>query len=312
MSDNSNYQTKLSQLYQLAVSSNDVRSFFTHLYNYVEYICSEDKLNDSAWELYAISFDKENTIDDKDPKLSMFQKEVSEPQSMLLLSLHDALHNYKGATRVYYCWAKLQLFYSQYLNSSDAKVEAALKKNVSKKSKDYILSSKVEFNNIFKENSDTNNKHYKRDKYQLSLDVFHTGFIEWLQESREGTSEKRTEVTLSFDDIYPVVTNTVTQDVYRFGRMVQTGTPYKIINFCRTKPGIFVSAATLPQNIQLNKKGLLDTLRGSDFYPGKGALSVFITAKKRPAKIMLHSKVQLNDLKLQALIKEADEVITNS
>jgi hypothetical protein len=316
---------KLNKYYALAAKSQDNRNFFTHLFNYMKTILNNSFLDGSANSLALSSYSHDHEEDreflaiaDVKDEDSITIKSVQQERLELYKKL---LSDHRGERQTYYCWVKLFMFYilcnlepdrltRTDISSSD--IYKILGDEIPAGTIDNFLAEVI---SIF--DNDSENKVFSREKYSLYLDVFHTEFINWLPENLDNPVESQiaeqiTEVELNFDDIYPIVTNTVTQDIYKFGRMVQTGTPYKIINYCRSKPGIFVTATTLPQDIHINKKGLIDSLRGCDFYPDKGALSVFLTVKKRPAKIMLHTKVRLNDLELQALIKEADEIITNS
>jgi hypothetical protein len=319
MTDN-NYQTSIAKLQALhgsVIKSEDDRGFFSHLYRYLEFVCDNSTLETNAWRLFGETYLHDHEADKDNPdfqKLSNMDLKFEGLEKLFTKVLSD----YRGSSRVYYSWLFLYIFY--YLKSVSPDTIATFGKNMpdAEAPHNKLFSAKLryELKSASFPLDMSGNTFVKRSDFSLYFEVFHQDFIGLLSESANELgkipSEPLTEVELTFDDIYPVVTEKLTDKEHRFGRMVQSATPYKVIKHLYESPGIAKSANTLPADIKLSEKGLIESLRGSDFYPNGGVLSVFLTVQKRPAKLMLHHTRNLGAEQLKKLAAEADEIITNS
>lgn len=158
-------------------------------------------------------------------------------------------------------------------------------------------------------------KRFSKNDCAISLDFFHTDFIEWLSNnwSKLDNPKSYTTVRLSFDDVYPIVINEQTDEKYKFPRLVTTARPYNIIHWCIEHTNDrFATIKMLEKNhIEVSSKGIVDDLHKSIFNVKKGALRFFIS-KATPETITVHKAVSLPAKDIAELKANSQEVIPTS
>ena len=323
MSDNDSYQASVTQLkdwYKLASDNSGNQQFYVYLFNYVKTIDSDEHLKEAAnlfWFSHLVYDHKDDkemhallekiVVDAKSEPNS--KKKVENTLSLLKIALSDDIKE----VQLYYSWILLDvIFYGVY------KLKADDLKEVDFDTIDYekVLGIEVSFTQFEEmrsklkqayQASDSNSTPFSRATFVTALHVFHTKFINWLPENVDSLaesqpSEQGTKAELFFDNIVPKV-KLENGDELAFSYM-KTST-CKLMEHCYKNPGIAIKADKLPKEIDLEGKALIDSLRGSKFYPGE-VLSVFLDFTRRPSSIMLHKVKRLDALQLQRLIDEAD------
>ena len=310
MTESFNYQSRLNEQYEKTVNSTDIRSFFTHLFLYLQTLHTNPTLielaNRGASEAHAELYpeDLENM-----PNLASGQ-----PPNPFLISawLTRSLTSDKGQIQLYYCWLRLFLFYGIRKHPLDKRNEYSNQQQY----KLNVLIINNEFTNIFKKNTDNGNHLFQQSQFKLCIEVFHPWFMEYLGQNKEvvtleagdnnepvDISGKDITLQLDFDDIHPIVTNLNTGKAYDdFGWLNDGQGPQKLIEWCWiNKKDHAVRTNMLRKEKLIGGKGIVDALRGSAFHPD-GALSIFAEIVGKPAKITLKSQVQVTEQELNELL----------
>jgi hypothetical protein len=177
MTELSNYQSRLDEQYDKVLGSEDIRSFFSHLFLYLQTIHTNPKLLELAnrevgkahAELYPEDADNMPNLTDGQP-----------PNRLLISSwLTRSLTGDKGQVQLFYCWLRLFLFYGIRKYPLD-------KNNDYSKQPQYKLNILIinnEFANIFKKNTDNGNHLFQKSQYKLCLEVFHPWFMQYLTDN---------------------------------------------------------------------------------------------------------------------------------
>jgi hypothetical protein len=314
-----NYQSKLNEQYDKVLNGGDVRSFFSHLYLYLQIINTDQVLLELAGrgvsEVHAELYPEDaETM----PNLTGGQQ----PNPFLISSwLSHSLTSDKGQVQLYYCWLRLFLFYSIRKYPLDKRNEYSSQRQY----KLNVLIINNEFTNIFKKNTDSGNHLFQQAQYKLCIEVFHSWFMEHLEQTKEiattnsqdsdehsDMSGKDITLQLDFDDIHPIVTNLNTGKVYDdFGWLNDGQGPQKLIAWCWiNKKDHAVRTNMLRKEKLVGGKGIVDALRGSAFHPD-GALSIFAEIVGKPAKITLRSQVQITKQQLDDLLAKRQPLTRN-
>jgi len=212
MTDN-NYQasiTKLQALHSSAIKSEDDRSFFSHLYRYLEFVCDNSALEANAWRLFGETYLHDHEADKDNPdfqKLSNMDLKFEGLEKLFSKVLSD----YRGGSRVYYSWLFLYIFY--YFKNVSPDTIATFGKNMpdAETSQSKLFSAKLqhELKSASFPLDMSGNDFVKRSDFSLYLEVFHQDFIDLLQTPTEQTSEKITYVgnaTIGYMDYMTYVT----------------------------------------------------------------------------------------------------------
>lgn len=312
---------KLDKQSERTVNARDERSFFTHLYNYVEIICRDKELLKAAWQLYGNKY-LEDHADNQDglDVQSILNGELSQSHvwlSILMLSIRD---DHRSVSRIYYAWQTLFTFYS--LRAAKPEMLLELQSERYRKyrtgSPEHAERLDKELHSVFNTADTSDNIFVRRDDLSLCLEIFHPAYCQWIREYA-GQSDKseadtsKVEVLLTFDGNCPKVKIPSTNKLYSYKHMVNGKPPFMIIYHCYENYGTPITKNDLPKEIELGDKGLIDSLRGSKFYPDEnGPLSIFITFSRNPEKLLLHRKRLLNKNQLDELLIKASEETTIS
>jgi hypothetical protein len=329
MSDNNLYRSnvaKLKDFYKLASDNAGEQQFYVFLYGYVKTIDDNEVLKNAANIFWFTGYLNDHK-DDKElhglleSMTATGDKPSNEQKTENLLALFKlVLTDDIKEARLYYSWILLYfVFYSVYRLSPEALKEGSFS-GVDLKdflgtsvSMDKLKEMNSNLRRTFK-NGDSNSTPFSRDMFATCLHIFHTEFINWLPESvgsllEVQPSEKRTEVELSFDDIYPVVIDHQSNQKYKFARMSEQNRPYKIIRWClKYADGKFATSQMLSKHFALGSKGLIDDLHKSIFNVKDGDLRFFIS-KAKPSEITVSSKILIDPNVFNDWVAKGVEVI---
>ena len=319
MTESLNYHTRLNEQYDKVLGSTDIRSFFTHLYLYLQTIHTYPALLELANR--QVSKEHADLYPEDAENMPNFTN-GQQPNPLLISAwLTHSLTNDKGQVQLYYCWLRLFLFYSIRKYPLD-------KRNGYSGQRQYKLNVLIinnEFTNIFKKNSDQGNHLFQQAQFKLCIELFHPWFNEYLEQNKEvatvempdstehtDKSGKDIALQLDFDDIHPVVTNLNSGKVYDdFGWLNEGQGPQTLISWCwKYKKDVAVRTNRLRKEGLIDGKGIANALRGSTFH-SDGALSIFVEITGKPAKITLKSQVQVTESELEHLLSKRQSETRN-
>lgn len=324
--------TKLEAYYKHASENSGKDQFYLFLYRYVDVIVNDKTLYAGAMRFWVESLVADLQKDDKKSEQFIEKVTALANKPELYQSLDFFLSTFKlidetkiKETKPYYCWYQLyNCFYGLHnsiisaenirniknLDFDNPKVKALLSE--AKASEKDIKAFKTFDFDMLADIVDRETQSViptksklRRDDYESCLTIFHADFMKWLAENNVDSTSNQVEVVLSFEDIYPYVTNRQTNEKYKFSRINTENRPYKIIKWCLDNAdGKFATSSMLAKHISLGKNGLIDDLHKSVFNVVKGDLRFFIS-NSEPNEITVSSRVLLKPSEIEELKSKA-------
>lgn len=330
-------QPKLIDIYERARSSKDTRSFFTHLYRYLEIINSKSAyqriVSDSLGAYYSDNEQADEIMGNAPNFASNMNSAPKEFNIEAVKWLTSSLISERNQSEPFYCWLRINLFYTFRKSSYDKRSQ--YNNWLTYKATNVML--KNEFTNIFKLNDDKNNHVFKTSLFKFCLEVSHPVIMDFINDMREYLQpDSKTPIQADLSSISNTITESdsnlktpkstkeqqaelifhgLTTPIVRyrdyeyvFESLDDKYDPWKIISWCWTYMlDTEVSLSKLKDEADVEAhRGIKEALRKSPLFmktkDNKGALSPFIKGL---------SKKYITLLKYTPLSNEELEIIEN-